>query len=583
MKRLPVVIASAILLTLNGSVPAPMQSARIHRELDGLVQRGYAYRMLPDNMVELTSPFTGTKQLRSVGEPREHEIRAWAAARGIPIMDIDPSTVDTTSFSHWYRLWTRVPASTPANDFPVIADVDRNSLIENYGATVDTIFPYTAYMRIYEVDTNGIPVLRYTYPPPPFPAIATDITDIDNNGLSEFCIANAQLHTMKFFEQLSLTQLPTNLKFVYTSTINENGDPTTTPYFGSLDGDTSTDCLHLITEPDSDSAGTTYIKIIVAEFDSTIHNLRRVWSSRIPPRVNLGSFADATTVGDFDNDGKTEFATTTAVVRPTFFIFENDGDNSFHLTFEDSISNVTNYNNASSGDIDGDGKLEIFTTATIETGNWVFVHEADSNDHFSIKLVIHVLAGGTFDSPLYFAKDMDGDGKVELVFTAGEFLIILKGNGDNQYRLWFLKKLLGQENILLSDFNHDGLIDLAVGKYERIPPSTQSSRFTDIYLRDRTVNVSENKMLWVSSHAVSNVPNPFNPGTTIKYSLPSRVHMKLSLYDVAGRLVRILVDDEREQGNHSIVLDASAMASGIYFCRLQSSYGTITTKLLLIH
>lgn len=569
-------------LMLGGTKDVGPVSPHLMKELEALTTRGYTYRILENNLVEITNPMTGKKQVKSLNQPIEAEIRAWAARRGIPIMEIDPATIDTTQFAQWYRYWTRVPASTSANDFPVIADVDHNGKIENYGVEQDTIFPYTGYMRIYEVDTTGVSALRHTYPPPPFPAIATNITDIDKNGLLEFCIANANLHTMTFFEQASSTQLPTNLRFTYISTNTEAGDPTTTPYFGSLDGDNATDCLHIISEPDSDSLGRTYFKITVAEFDSTINNLRRVWSSPMPPRSDLGFFSHEVTVGDFDNDGRMEFATTTAVVRPTLFIFENDSDNSYHLTFQDTIPNVTNYGAIGSGDIDGDGKPEIFTTATISTGNWTFVHEADSNDHFSIKLIIHILAGGTFDSPLYFVKDMDGDNKPELVFTAGEYLIMLKGNRDNQYEVFFVKRLPWQENMLLSDFNHDGQIDIAIGKYAPLPPATRWVHFTDIWLRDRTVGIGEAKVLGAPSLVLSSYPNPFNACTTIEYVLPTEGHIQLLLYDAAGRLIRTLVDKMQTSGAHSFFLDGREMSSAVYFCQLRTSASTITRKILLL-
>ena len=581
MKRLPVVIACAMLLTLNGTVP--IQNAKHQRKLDALVQRGFTYTMLPDNMVELTNLFTGTKQLRSLREPSGPEIRSWAAQRGIPIMEIDPAVIDTMAYSGWYRFWTQVPASTPANDFPLIEDVNDNGLLENYGTTVDTVYPNAGYMRIYEVSTDGLSVLRHTYPPPPFPANATNITDINKNGLFELCIVNAQLHMMKFFEQPTKIQLPTALRFTFTLTQAEIGDPTMTPFFGNLDGDNATDCLYVISEPDSDSTGTIPHKIIVAEFDSFLNNMKRVWESPMPPKADLGFFTDAVTAGDFDGDGKTEFATTTAVLRPSLFIFENDGDNSYHLTFLDTIPEVTNYNNATVGDIDGDGKPEIFTTATISTGNWIFVHEADGNDHFSIKSIIHVLVGGTFDSPLYFAKDMDGDSRLELVFTAGVYLIILKADGDNLYSVWFVKPLPWQENILLSDFNHDGLIDFAVGKYAPPFPGARWVCFTDVWLRDKTTSILEARNMSIEHLDLECYPNPSNPNTTIAYRVPQRDRIRLLLYDVAGRLVRTLVDDEREVGSYSLVLDASAIASGVYFCQLQSSHGSLVKKFLFIH
>ena len=66
-------------------------------------------------------------------------------------------------------------------------------------------------------------------------------------------------------------------------------------------------------------------------------------------------------------------------------------------------------------------------------------------------------------------------------------------------------------------------------------------------------------------------PNPFNPTTTVSYSLPRAGHLKLSIYNVRGQLVKTLIDDHRPAGaNQTVVWDGkdnlgSAAASGVYF------------------
>jgi len=79
-----------------------------------------------------------------------------------------------------------------------------------------------------------------------------------------------------------------------------------------------------------------------------------------------------------------------------------------------------------------------------------------------------------------------------------------------------------------------------------------------------------------------NYPNPFNPSTTIEYQLPTNSRVILKLYDILGREVRTLVDEQQVVGNHRVTLDAGRLASGVYFYRLQA--GTIynTKKLVLL-
>ncbi|NLW18760.1 MAG: T9SS type A sorting domain-containing protein [Candidatus Cloacimonetes bacterium] len=83
-----------------------------------------------------------------------------------------------------------------------------------------------------------------------------------------------------------------------------------------------------------------------------------------------------------------------------------------------------------------------------------------------------------------------------------------------------------------------------------------------------------------------NYPNPFNPETTIAYSIPKAGQTSLKIYNTKGQLVRTLVDDVRDSGNHSVVWngydnDGRSVSSGLYFYRLSSDGNTVTRKMLL--
>jgi hypothetical protein len=79
-----------------------------------------------------------------------------------------------------------------------------------------------------------------------------------------------------------------------------------------------------------------------------------------------------------------------------------------------------------------------------------------------------------------------------------------------------------------------------------------------------------------------NFPNPFNPVTTFRLAVPTEARVKVTLYDVAGRVVRELVDAEFEPGYHPVAVSADGLASGVYFCRMESGSFHETTKLLLL-
>jgi len=83
-----------------------------------------------------------------------------------------------------------------------------------------------------------------------------------------------------------------------------------------------------------------------------------------------------------------------------------------------------------------------------------------------------------------------------------------------------------------------------------------------------------------------NYPNPFNPETTIAFSVPKTGPASLKVYNTKGQLVRTLVNDVREAGNHSVVWNGmdeqgNSVSSGLYFYRLSSDGNTVTRKMLL--
>jgi Secretion system C-terminal sorting domain len=79
-----------------------------------------------------------------------------------------------------------------------------------------------------------------------------------------------------------------------------------------------------------------------------------------------------------------------------------------------------------------------------------------------------------------------------------------------------------------------------------------------------------------------NYPNPFNPSTTIKYSLPKDGFVSLKIYDITGREVKTLASEVKKAGYYSVTFNASNLASGVYFYRIQSNDYVMTKRMVLI-
>ena len=85
-----------------------------------------------------------------------------------------------------------------------------------------------------------------------------------------------------------------------------------------------------------------------------------------------------------------------------------------------------------------------------------------------------------------------------------------------------------------------------------------------------------------------NAPNPFNPTTTVRYSLAERTHVRLTVYDVGGRLVRTLVDEVQKPDHHRMAWDGltdggERVASGLFWVRMITAGGfEATTKMVVL-
>ncbi len=79
-----------------------------------------------------------------------------------------------------------------------------------------------------------------------------------------------------------------------------------------------------------------------------------------------------------------------------------------------------------------------------------------------------------------------------------------------------------------------------------------------------------------------NYPNPFNPSTTIKFQLAKSSFVKLTVFDVLGRQVESLVNDNKEAGYYEVNFDASKFASGLYFYKIEAGDFVETKKMMLI-
>ena len=77
-------------------------------------------------------------------------------------------------------------------------------------------------------------------------------------------------------------------------------------------------------------------------------------------------------------------------------------------------------------------------------------------------------------------------------------------------------------------------------------------------------------------------PNPFNPVTTLSFTIPTQSEVAISIYNIQGREVSSLIDGNIDAGYHSVVWNADTEASGLYFVKMVAGEFVSTQKLMLV-
>lgn len=94
-------------------------------------------------------------------------------------------------------------------------------------------------------------------------------------------------------------------------------------------------------------------------------------------------------------------------------------------------------------------------------------------------------------------------------------------------------------------------------------------------------NLNRNEL--TSEYSIAqNYPNPFNPTTKISFRLPEKTITRLVVYDILGKEVSTLINQELEAGYHEVGFDGSKLTSGIYFYEIQAGQYSNTKKMILI-
>jgi hypothetical protein len=182
------------------------------------------------------------------------------------------------------------------------------------------------------------------------------------------------------------------------------------------------------------------------------------------------------------------------------------------------------------------------------------------------------------------AVDLNGDAVIYQIKGDVDGTAVISGGSDNggkdtTYTLKaadILKAMAGKDSLMI-DFT------LAVKSVGTTEPVVESVDTLHAMIVNAILTDVKSESVPTSFFVDQNYPNPFNPTTTIKFGLRQENRVDLRVYDILGRQVAVLIDNQNmRSGVHEVQFNASQLASGTYIYRLKSGNNTVIKKMVLL-
>jgi len=233
-------------------------------------------------------------------------------------------------------------------------------------------------------------------------------------------------------------------------------------------------------------------------------------------------------------------------------------------------NNADNIDLIFTADLDSDGDMDVLSTF-YHSDNYdgkIVWYENNGNEHFKSHII--ATTGHTISS--IYAVDIDNDKAIDILTTSSSNNTVILFENDGAEH--FIDHVIttdadGARSVYAADVDSDGDLDVLSASAE-----------------DGKIAWYENLIqlpayLPIQNNLYQNYPNPFNTSTNISFDVKETDHVTLKIFDILGRSVATLVDENSKRRNYKIEFDASNMASGIYFYQIQIGDYTTTKKMLL--
>jgi len=517
-----------------------------------------------EELIRITYP-DGVQRIINIAEKEGNKLK-----EDIGYTYINLPEVDTLKYYWKFKHWQKLLFTETSFNSIMTADVNVNGMIELYGRQYYDTQPRPTV--IFEKNSDGMFEHVYTYPDSLIHI--HNIYDIDGDGELEVQMQDKEINRFfdLFYEKPHPDSFATKFKLKY---------PVSSIYYpklGNFDGDSLTDMI--------------YIKpsdwIYFAEYNPLLNNFNIVTSFRdsLHPANNWLGFA----VGDFDNDGFTEFVT--GDVFGFVRIKENAGNNVYVNTWQGTVNTFNAYKFAQTKDIDGNGKPEFWIKGSAEVTK-ITIFEASGDNQYEIVGEIDLDGAASWRASYMQAIDMDMDGVEEMLVVMDGYVIILKFVGKPGYQvysLYYIKTVSGLRGAIAAQLDIPGYkkkpaLLISSSYYNPYPNRTD---YTKIYVPsdDSVVSVMDEEPL-LDIEIKQNYPNPFNSITTVKLYLDEQVNIIVRIYNSLGEEIKTLVNKHLAPGSYSINWDGTdeagrVLPSGIYFITVETGKKASVLKTVLL-
>lgn len=353
----------------------------------------------------------------------------------------------------------------------------------------------------------------------------------------------------------------------YFSVIKVNGSSTVS--FADFDSDGDYDLL----------SGSTLDKMQYLKNEGTNSNPKFTFSTMPFSSLNPG-FRCSPVFVDIDKDN--DYDIVSGADNGMIYCYINNGGSfSVNSTYFASID--AGYASAPAfADIDGDGDEDVLIGS--ETGsNYIFLVREGNNFNVTASNPFNGITFPNYSRPSFSDIDNDGDSDLILGRSFGE-LNCYENIGNKQNAQWqrndiLVAEMKAKQNSApgFADLDNDGRIDCVIGEYDG-----NFSYFKNLF----APTAAEDALIKNPSgfYLSQNYPNPFNPNTKIQYHISEFSKVLLTIYDILGNEIAVLVNDLEEPGYYEIKLDADSyrMASGMYFYQLKTDKFEESKKMILL-